>query len=80
MIMYQMTNEDRECLANQVKDCLLQYLCNHDEIDSERFEELSKTIAMVIRKPSFFSRFYKSSKDEEYVIKAVRIGLTNVEE
>ena len=63
MRVYTMDNED----------CLIQYLCNHKEIDSEKFTELSKSLIVVIRKPSFWSRLYKKTKDENYVINIAKM-------
>ncbi len=74
MEMYSLTPENMAQHANQVKNLLLEALCDEGYISNDRAAVLSKTWMVSVFKPSWISRFLKIGKSKEeyqYIISKV---------
>lgn len=63
-----MTDEDLGNFGTQVKDILLRYMSKHDIITEEKYKELSKTLAVIIKKKGLLSWFYDSGEKDPIIV------------
>ena len=60
MYTYNLTNEDLESEATGIKDMVVFYLHKNGHITDEVCEDMRLNYAIIVRKPSFFSKLWKS--------------------
>lgn len=76
-IYYTLTNEELEGEANKVKALIISYLYNNDHITTEVHDNIQLNYGIIIKKPSFFSRWWKTKKvkdvDQYMIVKQLSI-------
>jgi hypothetical protein len=79
--MYSFTREDIEDNAQAVKHVLLDILRKNGDITVEAWEEYSRNYAILCRKPTFFSSFWKkfASKEQENSLQYIVVKQVNME-
>jgi len=65
MMMYSLTNNDLEANGNSIKDKLLTYLAVNGHIPPSDAAELSKHLAVLLRKPSTISSVWRKILGKE---------------
>ncbi len=60
MHIYNLTNEHLEEEVTGVKDIVIHYLYKNGHITAEVYKDMRLNHAVIIRKPSFFSKWWKS--------------------
>jgi hypothetical protein len=62
-VYYNLTTEELETEITKIKNILLEYLYNKKLISHEVYSDMTKNYGFIIKKPSFFSRWWKSKKN-----------------
>jgi len=69
--VYSLTEDELEVEVNSAKNLILSILFNDNVITAEQYKHYRVNYAIIIKKPSFFSRLWKkvrNADDKQYVI------------
>jgi len=76
-VYYELETEELETEVTKVKNIIIEYLFNKKLISHEVYLDITKNYGIVIKKPSFFSQWWKSKKEinqlQYIIIKQVSI-------
>lgn len=76
---YNLTTEEFEIEVTKVKDVIIEYLFRKDFISHGVYYDMTKNHGILIRKPSFFSHWWKSKK-EVNVLQYIIVKQVNVKD
>ena len=81
---YNLTKEELEQEVNKTKIVILTHLLNNKLISTQVYNDMNRNYGIIIKKPSFFSSWWKSKKDINYLqyvlVKQVSITEPNEDE
>ena len=81
---YNLTTTELEVEANKVKELIIDHLYKNGHITAKVHEDMKLNHAIIIRKPSFFSKWWKTKKVKDVtqyvIVKQITIVESNEKE